>query len=151
MQGVVLHIKPSHKIFKMGIKLSFVEKTTSKGNVVKVAKVKGTLKRLSDQVFSYQAEGENGPELVEYKLANIEFTDLNNNKFNADQVHVYKKSYEQGMSIGETYLGSVTRSQDANGNPRQPWWTLSSLPIGATITDSDFDEVEESVSKSLDI
>lgn len=135
----------------MGIKLSFVEKTTSNGNVVKVAKIKGTLKRMSDQVFSYEVQGANGPELVEYKLANIEFTDLNNNKLSADQVHVYRKSYEQGMSIGTTYLGSVTRSQDANGNARQPWWTLTSLPVGATILDSDFDDVEESVSKSLGI
>ena len=134
----------------MGIALKFVEQTTSRGNVVKVAKINGTLKRLSDKVFDYKVEGENGVETVEYKLATVEFLDENKTKHVANNVHVYKKSYEQDMEVGGTYLGSVTRSKNADGSARSPWWALSSLVIGADITDDMFEEVEET-SKVLDI
>jgi hypothetical protein len=134
----------------MGIALKFVEQTTSRGNVVKVAKINGTLKRLSDKVFDYEVEGKDGIEKVEYKLATVEFLDENKTKHVANNVHVYKKSYEQDMEVGGTYLGSVTRSTNADGTPRSPWWALSSLVIGAEITDDMFEEVEET-SKVLDI
>lgn len=134
----------------MGIALKFVEQTTSRGNVVKVAKINGTLKRLSDKVFDYEVEGKDGIEKVEYKLATVEFLDENKTKHVANNVHVYKKSYEQDMEVGGTYLGSVTRSTNADGTARTPWWTLSSLVIGAEITDDMFEEVEET-SKVLDI
>jgi hypothetical protein len=133
----------------MGIALKFVEKTTSRGNVVKVANINGTLKRLSDKVFDYKVEGENGVETVEYKLATVEFLDENKTKHVANNVHVYRKSYEQDMEVGGTYLGSVTRSTNADGSARTPWWALSSLVIGTEITDDMFDEVEET-SKVLD-
>jgi hypothetical protein len=134
----------------MGIALKFVEKTTSKGNVVKEAKINGTLKRLSTNVFGYDVDGENGVEKVEYKLATVEFLDENQQKHIANNVHVYRKSYEQDMEVGNTYLGSVTRSKNPDGTPRSPWWALSSLVVGAEITDDMFDEVEET-SKILDI
>lgn len=134
----------------MGIALKFVEQTTSRGNVVKVAKINGTLKRLSDKVFDYEVEGKDGIEKVEYKLATVEFLDENKTKHVANNVHVYKKSYEQDMEVGGTYLGSVTRSTNADGTPRSPWWALSSLVIGTEITDDMFEEVEET-SKVLDI
>jgi len=134
----------------MGIALKFVEQTTSRGNVVKVAKINGTLKRLSDKVFDYEVEGKDGIEKVEYKLATVEFLDENKTKHVANNVHVYKKSYDQNMEVGGTYLGSVTRSTNADGTARTPWWTLSSLVIGAEITDDMFEEVEET-SKVLDI
>ena len=134
----------------MGIALKFVEQTTSRGNVVKVAKINGTLKRLSDKVFDYEVEGKDGIEKVEYKLATVEFLDENKTKHVANNVHVYKKSYDQDMEVGGTYLGSVTRSTNADGTARTPWWTLSSLVIGAEITDDMFEEVEET-SKVLDI
>jgi hypothetical protein len=134
----------------MGIALKFVEKTTTKGNVFKEAKIKGTLKRLSPNVFSYDVDTEDGVDKVEYKLATIEFLDENKTKHVATNVHVYKSSYEQGMEVGETYLGSVSRSKNADGTPRSPWWALSSLVIGAEITDDMFEEVEET-SKVLGI
>lgn len=135
----------------MGIALKFVEKTTSRGNLVKVAKIKGTLKRLSDKVFDYETTNEKGGiELIEYKLATVEFLDEKQQKHVANNVHVYRTSYDQGMEVGGTYLGSVTRSKDVDGSPRSPWWALSSLVIGAEITDDDFEEVEET-SKILDI
>jgi len=134
----------------MGIALKFVEQTTSRGNLVKVAKIKGTLKRLSDNVFDYEVQGENGIEKVEYKLATVEFLDENQQKHVANNVHVYKKSYEQDMETGGTYLGSVTRSKNADGSPRSPWWALSSLVVGAEITDDMFEEVEET-SKVLNL
>jgi len=135
----------------MGIALKFVEKTTSRGNLVKVAKIKGTLKSLSDKVFDYETTNEKGGiELIEYKLATVEFLDEKQQKHVANNVHVYRKSYEEGMDVGSTYLGSVTRSKDADGSPRSPWWALSSFIIGAEITDDDFEEVEET-SKILDI
>lgn len=135
----------------MGIALKFVEKTTSRGNLVKVAKINGTLKRLSDKVFDYETTNEKGGiELIEYKLATVEFLDEKQQKHVANNVHVYKTSYDQGMEVGDIYLGSVTRSKDTDGKPRSPWWALSSLVIGAEITDDDFEEVEET-SKILDI
>ena len=130
----------------MGIALKFVEQTTSRGNLIKVAKIKGTLKRLSDKVFDYDVENEKGEvEKVEYKLATVEFLDENQQKHVANNVHVYKTSYEQGMEAGCTYLGSVTRSKNADGTPRSPWWSLSSLVIGAEITDDMFEKVEETL------
>jgi hypothetical protein len=135
----------------MGIALKFVEKTTSRGNLIKVARINGTLKRLSDNVFDYETTNEKGDlEMVEYKLATVEFLDENKQKHVANNVHVYKTSYEQGMEVGGTYLGSVTRSKNADGSPRSPWWALSSLVIGAEITDDMFEEVEET-SKVLNL
>lgn len=135
----------------MGIALKFVEKVTPKGNITKVAKINGTLKRLSDKVFDYEVINEKGEvEKVEYKLATVEFLDENKTTHVANNVHVYKTSYEQGMEAGVTYLGSVTRSKNADGTARSPWWALSSLVIGDTITDDMFEEVEET-SKVLDI
>jgi hypothetical protein len=127
----------------MSVALKFKEQTTSNGNVVKVAKINGTLKTLSENVFSYTVDGENGPEIVEYKLATIEFLDENQKKHVAPRVHVYKKSYEQGMEIGETYLGSITRSQNADGSPRSPWLSLSSFVVGQDLTDDMFEDVSE--------
>lgn len=131
----------------MGIALKFVEKTTSNGNVVKVANINGTLQRMSDKVFSYETETENGPSLVEYKLATVSFTDTAGVKHTANNVHVYKVSFEQDMEIGGTYLGSVTRSNNADGTARTPWWSLSSCVTGNTITDDMFDDspITESV------
>lgn len=149
-RGIALQLQ-SHKFFKMGIALKFVEKTTSRGNVVKVAKINGTLKRLSDNVFDYEVTNEEGDlEKVEYKLATVEFLDENQQKHVANNVHVYRKSYEQGMETGGTYLGSVTRSKNADGSARSPWWALSSLVVGADITDDMFEEVEET-SKVLNL
>jgi hypothetical protein len=151
-QGLVLPYNNNLIIFiKMGIALKFVEKTTSRGNLIKEAKINGTLKRLSDKVFDYDVENEKGKtEKVEYKLATVEFLDENQQKHVANNVHVYKKSYEQDMEVGSTYLGSVTRSKNADGSPRSPWWALSSLVIGAEITDDMFEEVEET-SKILNL
>jgi hypothetical protein len=151
-QGLVLPYKYNLIIFiKMGIALKFVEQTTSRGNVVKVAKINGTLKRLSDNVFDYEVTNEKGDiEKVEYKLATVEFLDENKQKHVANNVHVYRKSYEQEMEVGSTYLGSVTRSKNADGTARSPWWALSSLVIGADITDDMFDDVEET-SKVLNL
>ena len=134
----------------MGIALKFVEKVTPKGNITKVAKINGTLKRLSEKVFDYDVENEKGEvEKVEYKLATVEFFDENKTKHIANNVHVYRKSFEEGMEVGVNYLGSVTRSKNADGTPRSPWWALSSLVVGDTITDDMFDEVDET-SKVLD-
>lgn len=136
----------------MGIALKFVEKTTSNGNVVKVANIKGTLKRLSPNVFSYEVDTKDGIETVEYKLATVEFLDEKSAKHVANNVHVYRKSYEQDMEVGGNYLGSVTRSKNADGSARTPWWSLSSLVVGNDITDDMFDEVEsEETAKSLGI
>lgn len=134
--GIALQVQ-SHKFFKMGIALKFVERTTPNGNLVKEAKINGTLKSLSPKSFSYI----NGSgDTVEYKLATIEFLDENQEKKVANQVHVYKSSYEEGMEIGQTYLGSVTRSTDADGKPRSPWLALSSFVVGAQITDDMFED-----------
>lgn len=127
----------------MGIALKFVEQTTPKGNLIKVAKIKGTLKSLSPNSFSYTNDSGDS---IEYKLATIEFLDENQEKKVANQVHVYKSSYEQGMEIGETYLGSVTRSKNADGTARSPWLALSSLVVGNAITDDMFEDYVEQTS-----
>jgi len=127
----------------MGVALKFTEETTPNGNVVKRAKINGTLQRLSDKVFSYETDTADGISIVEYKLATVSFTDENSVKHTANNVHVYKVSYEQDMEIGGTYLGSVTRSKNADGTARTPWWTLSSCITGNNIADDDFEDVSE--------
>jgi hypothetical protein len=128
-------------IEKKKIALLFKEETTPSGNVQKVANIKATLVRLSDKEFSYN--NSNG-ETLTYKLATITFTDENGNSHTKSDIVVYNTSYEQGMEIGQTYLGKVSRSRNADGSPRKPWYTLSSLIVASENSDDDFEEVEVS-------
>jgi hypothetical protein len=128
-------------IEKKKIALLFKEETTPSGNVQKVANIKATLVRLSDKEFSYN--NSNG-ETLTYKLATITFTDENGNSHTKSDIVVYSTSYEQGMEVGETYLGKVSRSRNADGSPRKPWYTLSSLVVASENSDDDFEEVEVS-------
>ena len=128
-------------IEKAKIALLFKEETTPSGNVQKVANIKATLVRLSDKEFSYaNADGET----LTYKLATIKFSDVNDNSHTKADVVVYNTSYEQGMEVGETYLGKVSRSKNADGTARKPWYTLSSLVVASENSDEDFEEVEVS-------
>jgi hypothetical protein len=128
-------------IAKTKIALLFKEETTPSGNVQKVANIKATLVRLSDKEFSYaNADGET----LTYKLATIKFSDANDNSHTKADVVVYNTSYEQGMEVGETYLGKVSRSKNADGTARKPWYTLSSLVVASENSDEDFEEVEVS-------
>ena len=123
------------------IKLAFKEETTPNGNSQFVANIKAELIRLSEKEFSYvNASGEQ----LTYKLATITFADLNGNKFTRENVVVYNTSYEKGMEVGMTYLGKVSRSTNADGTPRKPWYTVSSLLVADENSDSDFESIEVS-------
>ena len=128
-------------IEKKKIALVFKEETTPSGNVQKVANIKATLNRLSEKEFSYK--NGSGDELT-YKLATITFSDDNGNNHTKSDIVVYNTSYEQGMEIGQTYLGKVSRSKNADGTARKPWYTLSSLVVASENSDDDFEDVEVS-------
>lgn len=128
-------------IEKKKIALVFKEETTPSGNVQKVANIKATLNRLSEKEFSYN--NGNGDTLT-YKLATITFSDDNGNNHTKSDIVVYNTSYEQGMEIGQTYLGKVSRSKNADGTARKPWYTLSSLVVASENSDEDFEDVEVS-------
>jgi len=128
-------------IEKKKIALVFKEETTPSGNVQKVANIKATLNRLSEKEFSYK--NGSGDELT-YKLATITFSDDNGNNHTKSDIVVYNTSYEQGMEIGQTYLGKVSRSKNADGTARKPWYTLSSLVVASENSDEDFEDVEVS-------
>jgi hypothetical protein len=117
----------------MSIKLTFKADTTSNGNAVKVATINATLLRLSDTEFSYSnADGET----IKYKLADVKFTDNAGVQHKKNALVVYQASYEQGMEVGETYLGRVQLSEG-----RKPWATLSSYVSGDTFSEADFEDV----------
>jgi hypothetical protein len=128
-------------IEKKKIALVFKEETTPSGNVQKVANIKATLVRLSDKEFTYT--NSNGDTLT-YKLATVTFVDDNDNSHTKADIVVYSTSYEQGMEVGQTYLGKVSRSKNADGTARKPWYTLSSLVVASENSDDDFEEVEVS-------
>lgn len=117
------------------VELKFKERVTEAGNTKVEASFHGKLLRMSPQFFSYQnADGEE----IKYKLATVEFVDLNSITYRVPNVHVYETSVEQGMLAGETYLGKCEMNVDDKGNLSNPWWSLSSLLIGDTLTASDF-------------
>ena len=124
---------------KKKVVLKFKEETTPSGNVVKNASFAGTLLRLSEKVWPYtNAEGKE----VFYKLADVRYADSVGTTHVEPSVKVYEASYEQGMEVGETYLGRVTRSKNADGSARSPWFTLSALVVAVNSTDDDFEEYE---------
>jgi hypothetical protein len=128
--------------------LKFKQETTENGNVVRVANIAGTLKRLSEKVFDYtNAEGT----VISYKLATIQFNDLAGTTFTEQNVKVYEASYEQGMEEGETYLGRIQRSKNADGSSRKPWVTLYSAVVCTEMSDDDFEDAEISVSDELTV
>ena len=124
---------------KKKVVLKFKEETTPNGNVVKNASFAGTLLRMSEKVFDYtNADGV----VVNFKLADVRFTDAVGTSHVEPNVHVYEASFEQGMEVGETYLGKVTRSKNADGTARSPWFNLYSVVVGVRSTDDDFEEYE---------
>lgn len=126
--------------------LSFKDEETVNGNAVKTANIKGTLKRLSEKVFEY-ANG--AGETIRYKLATIAFKDLNDTTHVRENVVVYESSYEQGMEVGTTYLGRITRSKNADGTARKPWVTLYSAVAGEDFSDDDFAELPVEAEMSI--
>tara|TARA_R110000822_G_C15158892_1_gene478039 strand:- start:346 stop:750 length:405 start_codon:yes stop_codon:yes gene_type:complete len=124
---------------KKKVVLKFKEETTPNGNVVKNASFAGTLLRMSEKVFDYtNADGV----VINFKLADVRFTDAVGTSHVEPNVHVYEASFEQGMETGETYLGKVTRSKNADGTARSPWFNLYSVVVGVRSTDDDFEEYE---------
>lgn len=120
------------------IKLKFKADETKNGNKQFVANYKGTLSRLSEQDFSYV----NGSgETVNYKLATVSFNDLDGVKHTLDSVVVYATSLAKGMELGQTYLGRISRSFNADGSARKPWVALYSAVAGKEISDADFDAI----------
>lgn len=123
--------------------LTFKDGVTSNGNRIKTATINGELIRLSEQDFSYEnASGET----ITYKLATVKFSDDENKEFTKSGFVVYKASYEQGMEIGEKYLGSLQLSQG-----RKPWASLSAFVADGGFSEADFadvvwDDVPESIS-----
>jgi hypothetical protein len=138
---IIINLNQKVMIEKKKIALVFKEETTPSGNVQKVANIKATLNRLSEKEFSYK--NSSGDELT-YKLATITFSDDNDNNHTKSDIVVYNTSYEQGMEIGQTYLGKVSRSKNADGTARKPWYTLSSLVVASENSDEDFEDVEVS-------
>lgn len=126
--------------------LSFKDEETLNGNAVKTANIKGTLKRLSEKVFEY-ANGSG--ETIRYKLATIAFKDLKDTTHVRENVVVYESSYEQGMEVGTTYLGRITRSKNADGTARKPWVTLYSAVAGEDFSDDDFAELPVEAEMSI--
>lgn len=121
------------------ITLKFREEKSVNGNISKVANIKGTLNRLGEKEFSYaNASGEE----ITYRLATVTFSDLAGVAHTRENVVVFDTSYEKGMEVGSTYLGKISRSNNADGTPRKPWVTLSSLVAGVDFQDDDFEEVE---------
>lgn len=120
------------------ITLKFKAEETKNGNKQFVANYKGTLNRLSEQDFSYV----NGSgETVNYKLATVSFNDLDGVKHTLDSVVVYATSLAKGMELGQTYLGRISRSFNADGSARKPWVALYSAVAGKEISDADFDAI----------
>lgn len=120
------------------IKLKFKAETTQNGNKQFVANYKGTLSRLSEQDFSYVNGAGN---TIEYKLATVAFSDLDGVKHTLDSVVVYATSLGKGMELGQTYLGRISRSFNADGSARKPWVALYSAVAGKEISDADFDAI----------
>jgi hypothetical protein len=121
------------------ITLKWKEEVSINGNTSKVSNIKGTLKRLGEKEFSYLNGA--GEEVV-YRLATISFADTLGINHTRENVVVFDTSYDQGMEVGETYLGKISRSVNADGTPRKPWVTLSALVSGTDFSDDDFEEVE---------
>jgi len=120
------------------IKLKFKAEETKNGNKQFVANYKGALSRLSEQDFSYV----NGAgDTVNYKLATVSFNDLDGVKHTLDSVVVYATSLSKGMELGQTYLGRISRSFNADGTARKPWVALYSAVAGKEISDADFDAI----------
>ena len=120
------------------IKLKFKAETTKNGNKQFVANYKGTLSRLSEQDFSYVNGAGN---TIEYKLATVSFNDLDGVNHTLDSVVVYATSLGKGMELGQTYLGRISRSFNADGSARKPWVALYSAVAGKEISDADFDAI----------
>jgi hypothetical protein len=126
-------------MMKKQIMLTWKLETTTGGNQVKNATIVGTLLRLSETVFSYDnASGDT----LNYKLADIQFTDNNGVSFKKQGVVVYESSYSQGMELGENYLGRISRGTNEDGSARKPWATLSSYVAGDSFSEADFAEEE---------
>ena len=117
------------------VELKFKRRVTEGGNQVVEAAINAKLLRISDRFFTYVNGKGNS---IEYKLATVEFKDLNGVTQRPSDVHVYKASVEEGMEVGGTYLGKVQLSENPDGSPRDPWWTLSSLATGNRFTNNDF-------------
>lgn len=127
------------------IKLEWKETVSENGNVSYVSNISGTLKRLSKinpktgEPFSYQnASGKT----IEHGLATVSFVDNAGASHTIQNVVVFQKSIDQGMEVGETYLGQISRSFNEDGSARTPWTTLSSAQTGVSLTDSMFGELE---------
>ena len=120
------------------IKLKFKAETTQNGNKQFVANYKGKLSRLSEQDFSYVNGAGN---TIEYKLATVSFNDFDGVNHTLDSVVVYATSLGKGMELGQTYLGRISRSFNADGSARKPWVALYSAVAGKEISDADFDAI----------
>jgi hypothetical protein len=129
------------------IKLKWEESISENGNVSYVSNINGTLKRLSkinpktDAPFSYEnASGR----VIEHGLATVSFSDDAGVTHTIENVVVFQKSIDQGMEVGQTYLGQISRRIDLNedGTKPRPWTTLSSLQTGLSLTDDMFGELE---------
>lgn len=123
--------------------LTFKDEVTTNGNRIKTATINGELVRVSEQEFSY----ENGVgETITYKLGTAKFTDDEGVVHQKSGFVIYQVSYEQGMEIGEKYLGSIQLSKG-----RKPWASLSSFVADGSFSEADFadvvwDDVPESIS-----
>lgn len=127
------------------IKLDWKESISENGNVSYVSNINGTLKRLTTinpktgSPFSYQnASGKT----IEHGLATVSFVDKAGASHTIQNVVVFQKSIDQGMEVGETYLGQISRSFNEDGTARLPWTTLSSAQTGVTLADNMFGELE---------
>ena len=120
------------------IKLKFKAETTQNGNKQFVANYKGKLSRLSEQDFSYVNGAGN---TIQYKLATVSFNDFDGVNHTLDSVVVYATSLGKGMELGQTYLGRISRSFNADGSARKPWVALYSAVAGKEISDADFDAI----------
>ena len=122
----------------MGILLKWKPEKTISGNDVSVANIKGTLLNVSNKTFEYVNANS---ETITYRLATVKFTDERGVSHTKDGFVIYETSFEKGMEVGQTYLGRITRSKDADGTARKPWSTLYSAVAAESMTDSDFEEV----------
>jgi hypothetical protein len=128
--------------------LKWKEETTPAGNVVKVANISGTLKRISELSWPYtNSEGT----VINYKLATITYPDYFGTLVTEENVKVYEKSYSQGMEQGQTYLGRVQRGTNADGTKRNPWVTLYSAVVGTSLSDDDYGDAELEIANELTV
>lgn len=125
------------------IKLKWKLETTPNGREVRVSSFVGTLLNISKNNFSYVNKDK---ETLNYYLGTVSFKDMNDQIITTDQVVIYNTSFDNGMQVGNTYLGKITQGledlvDEETGivSKPKPWIMLSSFVKGQELSFNSFD------------